>query len=179
MSPLNIDFFLNLLFHDDEFVSSLETAIEQILKDGKLDHYDIPSILVIIVQVINNYDKIKFTLDELSTIVKKILDYVVSKYSVPIDEEEKQKIADLVEASLKLAFLQPKFVAFKKKWLSLSMSCIHETFGLDPKGGHIDPKESKSVKEDSDSSASTTPTTSTKKPATNHLVLSLNSEETV
>lgn len=172
MSPLNIDFFLNLLFHDDEFVSALETAIEQILKDGKLDHYDIPSILVIIVQVINNYDKIKFTLDELSTIVKKILDYVVSKYSVPIDEAEKQKIADLVEASLKLAFLQPKFVAFKKKWLSLSMSCIHETFGIEPTG-------SKEPTGDSDSSASTPPTTSAKKPATNHLVLSSSNEETV
>jgi hypothetical protein len=122
----NIDFFLNLLFHDLEFVDTLETAIREILKDGKLDHYDIPQILVIIVEVINNFDKIKFTQEELFAVVKKVFEFVVNKYNLPLDDEQRERVNVLVQSSLKLVFLQPKFSQMKMKWVSLFSSCLGE-----------------------------------------------------
>jgi hypothetical protein len=108
MENLKISYLFDKLMLNDEFSKKLQTSISEIMKDGKIDTNDIPQIMFIITELINNTPSIKITADELSELVKKLISFIIKQANISTSDEEQEIINKLVESSIKLILLQPK-----------------------------------------------------------------------
>ena len=78
------------------------------MKDGKIDQYDIPEMVFIITDLINNTPSITLTAENLSDLVKKLFEFIVKEYKLTPDETQMSNFSRLIESSIKLVMLQPK-----------------------------------------------------------------------
>ena len=52
------------IINNDEFISIIDKQINDIMKDKVIDHNDIPSIIYIIVETINNINSLSITIND-------------------------------------------------------------------------------------------------------------------
>ena len=103
----NLSNIAKILVDDPKFIKTVEGNIKYIMKDGKVDAYDIPEIMAIVTECYNNLGRIKVTYEELPEVLKEIVDYIFTKYDiVPDDQEEKFK--NMIDTVITLIMLQPK-----------------------------------------------------------------------
>jgi len=83
----------------------IDTAMKNIMKDGKVDQYDIPEIVLLITDLMTTQ---KLTEADMEQAITGMYDYVMSHYNLyPVDEEQKANFKRLFEMCLKLALVQP------------------------------------------------------------------------
>ena len=103
----NLSNVARILVDDPKFIKTVEGNIKYIMKDGKVDAYDIPEIMTIVTECYNNLGRIKVTYEELPEILGEIVDYIFTKYDLVPDEQE-EKFKNMINTVIKLIMLQPK-----------------------------------------------------------------------
>lgn len=97
---------LQLLVTDPQFINDLETSVKNIMKDNKVDQYDIPEIVFLITNICNQRNKLKLSSDDLPLLIKLIYNYVVEKLNL-IPNDRRADFERLLESTLKLVMMQP------------------------------------------------------------------------
>ena len=111
----NLSDIAKLLVNNDRFISVVEENMKIIMKDGKVDSYDIPLIMEIVMDCYNNLGKVKVTYDELPDILLEVVKYIFEKYDIVPDDEE-EKFEKMINSIITLIMLKPNI---KKKCLKL------------------------------------------------------------
>ncbi len=95
----------------------IDTAMKNIMKDGKVDQYDIPEIVLLITDLMTTQ---KFTEADIEQAITGMYDYIMTHYNLfPADEEQKTNFNRLFKMCLKLALVQPNV----KKSIAKCFSC--------------------------------------------------------
>jgi hypothetical protein len=89
----------------------IDQSIKEIMKDGKIDEYDIPEIILMITEIMTNK---KLSADDWSDQVSQLYDYIMEHYKLsPTDEKQKQNFRRLFDLSVRLAQFQPNIKTCK------------------------------------------------------------------
>ena len=85
-------------------------SIDNIMRDGKIDKYDIPEILFLITDIMNNSSVIntKLTPENLASLIKEIYKIIEKQYNLVPDESQKAGFDRLIDSCIKLILFQPK-----------------------------------------------------------------------
>uniref|UniRef100_A0A6C0J3W0 Uncharacterized protein n=1 Tax=viral metagenome TaxID=1070528 RepID=A0A6C0J3W0_9ZZZZ len=113
--------FVQTLVDDPAFVDSIEDNIKNIMADGKVTMADMPEIIEMATNCYNNLSKVHLTYEELPDVLKEIICYILNKYELVPEEEEKQ-FMKMIDTGINLIMLSPKV---KKCCLSVwnKLSC--------------------------------------------------------
>jgi hypothetical protein len=91
------------------FLSKIDTTVKSIMKDGKIDQYDIPEILLLITDLIVTSEEKKVTQEQLEKSINCLYQYIMTHYNLfPEDETQRDSFKKLFEVSVKLIMVQPK-----------------------------------------------------------------------
>lgn len=109
---LKIEYLFDKLMLDPEFTKRLQVSINNIMKDGKIDQYDIPDMIFIITDILNQPTSMKIagelSADDIGDLVKTLYRFIVKKYNIIPDETQADNFNRLMESSIRLLMLQPK-----------------------------------------------------------------------
>jgi hypothetical protein len=100
------DIFLTITT-DKANVSKIKGSIDSILKDGKVDQYDVPDIVFLVTDLLNSLSTLRVTPEEVPVLIKKICTFALDTYG-GVPEEKKPEFERLLDSSLRLVMLQPK-----------------------------------------------------------------------
>jgi hypothetical protein len=80
------------------------------MRDGKIDQYDIPEIIFLITEIMNNSNVInkKLTADNLACLIKELYKFIEKQYNLVPDESQKAGFERLIDSCIKLILFQPK-----------------------------------------------------------------------
>jgi hypothetical protein len=91
---------------DVSFLKRIDASVKTIMKDGKIDQYDIPEMVMLIADLSSTK---KMTSDELAKAMTDLFNYIMDHYKLfPSDEAQKEGFKRLFEMSVKLVLFQPK-----------------------------------------------------------------------
>ena len=96
-----------LLSSNNEFIKKIDTSIESITKDGKLDSSDIPEFVFIITESYNMCNTLKINQNDLPVFIKMVINDIIKKKNL-INENSKQEVDKLIDSALKLVMIQPR-----------------------------------------------------------------------
>lgn len=96
----------NILSTDPKFITRLETSINNIMKDGKVDQYDVPEIVFIITDAYNQMSSLRLSSEDLPKLFKMIYSFIIDKLNL-IPEDKKPEFERLIDSALKLVMMQP------------------------------------------------------------------------
>ena len=99
------------LINDVEFNKKVDRHVREIMKDGKVDFYDVPDICFLVVDIINEVSDIELNEDNMKGLIKMILCYVINKYQL-VKPHNKAIVEKLIESSIKLVLIQPRVRTF-------------------------------------------------------------------
>jgi hypothetical protein len=108
--PSSVDTHLEALFKiittDSRFLTGVKESVDKIMKDGKVDQYDVPEIVFVISEAINARPSFRITREQLPALIKMLYNFIVDTYKL-VPEEKKAEIERLVDSSVRLLMLQP------------------------------------------------------------------------
>ena len=113
----------NILSADPKFISRLETSINNIMKDGKVDQYDVPEIVFIITDAYNQMSSLRLSSEDLPKLFKMIYSFIIDKLNL-IPEDKKPEFERLVDSALKLVMMQPVVNQVVTSCFSRLFSCF-------------------------------------------------------
>ena len=91
------------------FLQQIDTTVKSIMKDGKIDQFDIPEIMLLITELITTSEKKKVTIEQLENSIDTLYEYIMTHYNLfPEDETQRESFKKLFEVSVKLIMVQPK-----------------------------------------------------------------------
>jgi hypothetical protein len=83
----------------------IDQSVKEIMKDGKIDEYDVPEIILMITELMT-YKKI--SAEDWADQVSQLYDYIMEHYKLlPTDEKQKQNFKRLFDLSVRLAQIKP------------------------------------------------------------------------
>lgn len=97
---------LEILDSDPEFITRLEASIKNIMKDNKIDHHDIPDIVMLITDTITTMSTVNIEKNDIPDLVKLVYQQVVEKFNL-IPEDRRPEFERLVESATRLVMFQP------------------------------------------------------------------------
>jgi fructose-1,6-bisphosphatase len=98
--------FIHLFIMDVKFLRKIDDAVKEIMKDGKIDQNDVPTIVMLITEL--SASKKKMTKDELEKALRDMFDYIMEHYKLlPDNESEKESFQKIFDMSVKLVLLTP------------------------------------------------------------------------
>ena len=95
------------LIEDPIFLKIVETKLNSIMEDGKINKNDIPDIVVLIVYCTNNLKKFNVSYSELSEILEETICYLLDHFDV-IPDNSKDECKEMTRTMIQLVMLQPK-----------------------------------------------------------------------
>ena len=109
-TELKVAYLLDKIMLDDETSKCIKTSIDNIMRDGKIDKYDIPEILFLITDIMNNSSVIntKLTPENLGSLIKELYKFIEKQYNLLPDESQKAGFDRLIDSCIKLILFQPK-----------------------------------------------------------------------
>ena len=105
MSEL-IKIVTNMLIDDKDFMTTIETKLKEVMKDGKINKNDIPHIMVIIVKCTNSLKTFNLTYNELFEILEEVVLFILNHFNV-ISESDLNEIKPMIHSCVELIMLQP------------------------------------------------------------------------
>ena len=110
---LKVAYLLDKLMLDEETSKRIKSSIDNIMRDGKVDQYDIPEILFLITDITTNSNVIhtKLTPEDLAALIKELYKFIERQYNLVPDETQKANFERLIDSSIKLILFQPKVKA--------------------------------------------------------------------
>ncbi len=118
MSEINT--IVTSLVEDPEFVKLIELKIAEIMKDGKIDKHDIPTIMLIVLECTNNLSKFNLNYEQFQKVLEDLINHLLNKFDL-IRQEDLEDFKLLINTSLKLVMYQPQIKSviklfFTKLW---------------------------------------------------------------
>ena len=108
-TEFKVAYLLDKIMLDDKTSERIKTSIDNIMRDGKIDNYDIPEILFIITDIINNTNvNTKLTPENLASLIKELYKFIEKQYNLVPDENQKAGFERLIDSCIKLILFQPK-----------------------------------------------------------------------
>lgn len=109
-AEFKVAYLLDKIMLDDEISKCIKTSIDNIMKDGKVDQYDIPEIILLITEIMNNSSVLnaKLTPENLASLIKEIYKFIEKQYNLVPDETQKAGFERLIDSCIKLVLFQPK-----------------------------------------------------------------------
>lgn len=97
------------------FLQKIDKTVVNIMKDGKIDHFDIPEIMLLITDLITS-NETKVTSDQLANSIQSLYEYIMTHYKLfPEDEQQKESFKRLFDMCIKLIMFQPNIKESCKK----------------------------------------------------------------
>jgi predicted secreted protein len=107
----NLELIFKSITLESKFNDEVKVSIDKILKDGKIDYFDIPEILLIINKIpIKNY---KLDTADYKTLIQKLFDYIIEKFELipqDADQEVKDSFKKIVDSCITLLLIKPKII---------------------------------------------------------------------
>jgi uncharacterized protein YfkK (UPF0435 family) len=105
-----VAYLIDKIMLDDVTTKRMKTSIDNIMRDGKIDCYDIPEILFIITDIMNNSSVVneKLTAENLASLIKELYKFIEKQYNLVPDEIQKAGFERLIDSCIKLILFQPK-----------------------------------------------------------------------
>ncbi len=128
---LSVQDVFNLLSADPKFVAKLETSVKNIMKDGKIDQYDVPELVFIITDSYNEMSRFRLTYDELPQLIKMIYAFMVQKLNL-IPDDKRPEFDRLVDSALRLVMMQPVVKQAVTSCFSKIFPCCFKTDAEEP-----------------------------------------------
>lgn len=124
-TEFKVAYLLEKIMLDDETSKCIKTSIDNIMKDGKIDQYDIPEILFLITDIMNNSSVVntKLTAENLASLIKELYKFIEKQYNLVPDESQKAGFERLIDSCIKLILFQPKVKAAVKNRLNKLNTC--------------------------------------------------------
>jgi len=109
-SAFKVAYLLDKIMLDDETSTRIKTSVDNIMRDGKIDQYDIPEILFVITDIMNNSSVVNTNLssDNLASLIKELYKFIEKQYNLVPDESQKASFDRLINSCIKLILFQPK-----------------------------------------------------------------------
>ena len=86
----------------------IDESVKRIMKDGKIDQFDIPEIVLLVSELVLSPTAKKMTPEMLTDNMNKLYDYIMSQYKLyPDDEGQKESFKRLFDISVRLALMEP------------------------------------------------------------------------
>ena len=95
------------LIDDPIFLKIVETKLNSIMKDGKIDKNDIPDIVVLLVYCTNNLADFNLTYDELKDVLEESITYLLNHFKV-IPEDSRDEFNKMINTMVSLVMLTPR-----------------------------------------------------------------------
>ncbi len=95
------------IIDDPVFMKIIETKLNSIMTDGKIDKKDIPDIMELILYCTNNLKKLKLTYKELSEVLEELIMYLLDHFKV-IPDEQRYEFISMTKTIVNLVMFQPK-----------------------------------------------------------------------
>ena len=111
-----------------EFINHINIAMVNIMKDGKIDKNDIPTIVLLITDLITSSGKVVKSDDDddtkLSDSINGLYDYIMGHYKLfPSDDALKTEFKTLFDICIKLVLYQPNITTITTKYKQ-TLSCF-------------------------------------------------------
>ena len=91
------------------FLQQIDTTVKSIMKDGKIDQFDIPEIMLLITELITTSEKKKVTIEQLENSIDTLYEYIMTHYKLfPEDPVQKESFQRVFNMCVKLIIFQPK-----------------------------------------------------------------------
>mgnify|MGYP000308266436 CR=1 FL=1 len=98
----------NDLTKNVSFLAKIDTTVKNIMKDGKIDQFDIPEIMLLITELITTSEKTKVTVEQLENSINTLYNYIMTHYKlIPEDPAQKESFERLFNMCVKLIIFQP------------------------------------------------------------------------
>lgn len=93
------------------FIDTINTSVKGLMKDGKIDKYDIPALVLLITDLIefsNTGSKVTVTTQQIAESIDSLYSYIMSHYNLfPEDDVQKMEFKACFDMCVKLALFQP------------------------------------------------------------------------
>lgn len=93
------------------FIDKINTCVNSVMKDGKLDKNDIPAIVLLVTDLIlssNTGSKNVPTMEQIAESINILYNYIMTHYKLfPEDEAQKAEFKTMFDLCVKLALFQP------------------------------------------------------------------------
>jgi hypothetical protein len=93
------------------FIEKIDKCVTEVKKDGKLDKNDIPTIVLLVTDLIvtsNTGVKLPPTTEQIAASIDSLYNYIMSHYNLfPEDEVQKAAFKTMFDTCVKLALFQP------------------------------------------------------------------------
>ena len=128
-TDFKVAYLLEKIMLDDETSQCIKSSIDNIMRDGKIDQYDIPEILLLITEIMNNSNVVntKLTADNLTSLIKELYKFIEKQYNLVPDESQKEGFDRLIDSCIKLVLFQPKVKNTIKNCLNKFNMCCKNT----------------------------------------------------
>lgn len=98
------------------FLQKIDTTVKNIMKDGKIDQFDIPDILLLVTDLISTSENSKITMEQMENSINALYEYIMTHYKLfPEDSAQKESFERLFNVCVKLVIFQPKVKESCKK----------------------------------------------------------------
>lgn len=94
------------------FIDTINTSVKAIMKNGKLDKHDIPTLVLLITELITTSNSSsstgKITNEQMTETINMLYNYIMTHYNLlPDDEGQKADIKLIFDTCVKLTLFQP------------------------------------------------------------------------
>lgn len=87
LKPNEITFLKGLMETSPQLFSNIETQINEIINDGKLDYHDIPNVIKIVANLLTGEFTAKIHDGDIINIIQYIIDVILKQLPIPATEE--------------------------------------------------------------------------------------------
>ena len=99
----------NDLTKNVSFLQKIDETVKSIMKDGKIDQFDIPEIMLLITDLITTSENSKVTMEQIENSITTLYQYIMTHYKLfPEDPAQKESFERLFNMCVKLIIFQPK-----------------------------------------------------------------------
>lgn len=116
---ISVEEVFKILSIDVNFITHITTSINNIMKDGKVDHHDIPEIILLLFNAYNDICHFHLSYEDLPILIKQLYCFIINKHNL-LTDDKKDIFEKLVDTSIKLVMTQPKV---KKQVFSFFSFC--------------------------------------------------------
>jgi hypothetical protein len=103
----SVEEVFKILSVDDKFIARVKTSLDIIMKDDKIDQFDIPELVFLITDAYNETTNLHLSYEDLPILIKMLYNFIIEKFNL-IPEDKRADFEKLVDVAIKLVMLQPK-----------------------------------------------------------------------
>ena len=124
---MSVQEVFDTLCNDNKFLTSLETAIKNIIKNNEDGNIDIVDIIFVITSCYNEFTTMKIIYSDLPQLLEKLFFFIIDKYKL-LSPNELQYIETKLKSAIKLVMLQPNIHQIEEEIEKVSLSLFKKIF---------------------------------------------------